>query len=59
MIFKDQVNSRTWEPITHDLTEAAGGKARILFEVYNTGASGRTVMYVDDVQVEVCRLAGE
>lgn len=47
-------NMQQWEPYELDLTKLAGQTVRIHFEVKNNGTGGTTVMYVDDVTVEVC-----
>ncbi|MBC7265260.1 MAG: DUF11 domain-containing protein [Chloroflexi bacterium] len=47
-------NTQEWIYHSHDLTGFAGQSITIQFGVYNDGNGGLTVMYVDDVSVEVC-----
>lgn len=47
-------NTQEWIYHSHDLTGFAGQNITIQFGVYNDGSGGLTVMYVDDVSVEIC-----
>ncbi len=50
-------NDRTWKQARFDLSQYAGRKVVLYFDVYNnrTGPKGRTWMFLDDVSVQVCR----
>jgi hypothetical protein len=52
--FWDHKNARSWQQYTFDLTGYKGDTIRIQFGTYNDGIGGVTVMYVDDVSVQVC-----
>jgi len=43
-----------WVYREYDLSAYAGQYVRIQFGTYNNGYGGRSVMYVDDVQVQIC-----
>lgn len=52
-----QDNARTWKARDFDLTLYAGRTISLRFRVRNDGAAGRTLMYIDNVELEYCALA--
>ena len=46
-------NHAAWTRYERDLTRYAGRTIKLHFGVFNTGAGGRTSMYIDDVQLLV------
>lgn len=52
----DPENSANWKMVTADITWLRGQAIQVRFRVLNDGAFGRTVMYVDDVELEYCAL---
>ncbi|MEZ4870451.1 MAG: hypothetical protein R3C14_54485 [Caldilineaceae bacterium] len=52
-----QDNSRTWKLRDFDLTPYAGRSVSIRFRVRNDGGPGRTLMYIDNVELEYCAQA--
>lgn len=49
-----QENNPAWHQLTFDLAGFAGQTVFVSFSVFNDGAGGRTVMYVDDVRLLTC-----
>lgn len=49
-----QDNARTWKAREFDLTLYAGRTLSLRFRVRNDGAAGRTLMYIDNVELEYC-----
>lgn len=49
------VQEEEWVRIEKDLTAYAGWTLRLYFNVFNDGDGNATALYVDDVEVEVCR----
>jgi hypothetical protein len=49
-----QENDNNWRLVEKDLTAYKGELISLRFRVRNDGALGRTLMYVDDVEVEYC-----
>jgi hypothetical protein len=47
-------NSKQWTNMTFDLSGYAGWKIMLQWGTYNTGTSGITSMYVDDVTLQSC-----
>lgn len=52
-----QDNARTWKARDFDLTLYAGRTISLRFRVRNDGAAGRTLMYIENVELEYCALA--
>ncbi len=52
-----QDNARTWKARDFDLTLYAGRTISLRFRVRNDGVAGRTLMYVDNVELEYCAQA--
>lgn len=53
-LFWTHSNSRTWTPLTFDLTAYRGRTLRIQFGTFNNGTAGATSMYVDNAVLNVC-----
>lgn len=49
-----QDNRREWKLIDYDLTAYAGQEVSLRFRVRNDGIPGRTLMYIDSVEIEYC-----
>lgn len=49
------VQEEKWVRIEKDLTTYAGWTLRLYFNVFNDGDGNSTSLYVDDVELEVCR----
>lgn len=49
-----QDNARTWKARDFDLTLYAGRTVSLRFRVRNDGVAGRTLMYIDNVELEYC-----
>ena len=49
-----QDNARTWKARDFDLTLYAGRTISLRFRARNDGAAGRTLMYIDNVELEYC-----
>jgi hypothetical protein len=48
-------DTRAWTPYEFNLQNYAGQTTiRLYFGVYNNGSGGVTVMYMDDVSLQVC-----
>ncbi len=47
-------NAIDWKLATFDLTAYAGRSVSLRFRVDNDGGSGRTLMYIDNVELEYC-----
>ncbi len=52
--FWNHKNARQWQQYTFDLSAYEGERIRVQFGTFNDGIGGVTVMYVDDVSVQVC-----
>lgn len=52
-----QDNKRAWKAVDYDLTSYAGREISLRFRVRNDGQPGRTLMYVDNVELEYCAVA--
>ncbi len=57
-LFWTHSNSRTWTPLTFDLTAYRGRTLRIQFGTFNNGVGGATSMYVDSAVLDVCTGTG-
>lgn len=53
-LFKVQDDKRAWKAVDQDLTAYAGQEISLRFRVYNDGLLGRSLMYVDNVEIEYC-----
>ncbi|HRW06782.1 MAG TPA: hypothetical protein P5121_16880 [Caldilineaceae bacterium] len=51
-------NSQSWKLVDRDLTAYAGREISLRFRVRNNGLGARTLMYVDNVEIEYCPAAG-
>ncbi|MEZ4677907.1 MAG: hypothetical protein R2932_27185 [Caldilineaceae bacterium] len=49
-----QDNARAWKAVDYDLTSYAGRQVSLRFRVRNDGLPGRTLMYIDNVEIEYC-----
>jgi hypothetical protein len=49
-----QDNARSWKARDFDLTLYAGRTISLRFRVRNDGVAGRTLMYIDNVELEYC-----
>jgi len=49
-----QDNARSWKALDFDLTAYAGRSISLRFRVRNDGGVGRTLMYIDNVELEYC-----
>ncbi len=49
-----QDDKRDWKAVDYDLTAYAGREVSLRFRVRNDGTPGRTLMYVDSVELEYC-----
>lgn len=47
-------NARSWKAVDHDLTPYAGRQVSLRFRVRNDGEPSRTLMYIDNVEMEYC-----
>jgi PKD repeat protein len=54
-----RTNEQQWTAHQFDLTVYTGRTIKLQFGVYNDGWDGATVMYVDDVSLEVCTPGAE
>ncbi len=52
-----QANDRAWRARDFDLTPYAGRTVSLRFRVRNDGLVGRTLMYLDNVEIEYCAQA--
>ena len=43
-----------WTQVVHDLRAYAGKTVTLRFGTYNNGRDGTSLMYVDDVSLEIC-----
>jgi len=50
-IFKVASNTKTWTPVTYDLTTYKGQTVQIYFNVHGDGYGDLTYMYLDDIRV--------
>lgn len=53
-LFNAQDDARIWKARDYDLTLYAGRTVSLRFRVRNDGAGGRTLMYIDNVELEYC-----
>lgn len=53
-LLNSQEDSRTWKARDFDLTLFAGRSVSLRFRVRNDGSAGRTLMYIDNVELEYC-----
>jgi len=53
-VFQGRINTQAWEPISYDLSALKGKRVQLLFGIYNNGAGGRSLMYVDEVALQAC-----
>jgi hypothetical protein len=51
---RGRANDSGWVGVEHDLTHWRGHTLVLYFNAYNHDYSGRTWMYVDDVELEIC-----
>lgn len=51
-------NSQTWKLVDRDITTLAGRQISLRFRVRNNGLGARTLMYVDNVEIEYCPAPG-
>jgi hypothetical protein len=49
-----QDDARLWKAANYDLTAYAGRQVSLRFRVRNDGQPGRTLLYVDNVEIEYC-----
>jgi len=47
-------DARQWKAVDYDLTSYAGRQVSLRFRVRNDGQPGRTLMYIDNVEIEYC-----
>jgi hypothetical protein len=55
-VLNAQENDANWRLVERDLTEFRGRLISLRFRVQNDGQLGRTLMYVDNVEIEYCAL---
>jgi hypothetical protein len=55
-VLNAQENDADWRLVERDLTEFRGKLISLRFRVQNDGQLGRTLMYVDNVEIEYCAL---
>jgi len=53
-----QDNSQSWKLVNRDITAFAGREISLRFRVRNNGLGARTLMYVDNVEIEYCPAPG-
>lgn len=53
-LLNSQEDSRTWKARDFDLTLFAGRSVSLRFRVRNDGSAGRTLMYIENVELEYC-----
>ena len=53
-LLNSQEDSRKWQARDFDLTLFAGRSISLRFRVRNDGGAGRTLMYIDNVELEYC-----
>ena len=53
-LLNTQDNARAWKARDFDLTPYAGRSVSLRFRVRNDGGPGRTLMYLDNVELEYC-----
>lgn len=56
-LLRGKASSSDWQPLEFDLTRYAGRTVAVQFGVYNDSGGGLTSMFVDDVEVWVCKSA--
>ncbi len=49
-----QDDARLWKAVDYDLTAYAGRQVSLRFRVRNDGQPGRSLMYIDNVEIEYC-----
>ena len=47
-------DTRTWQPLTFDLTAYVGQTVRVILGAYNDGVDGVTALFVDDASLVTC-----
>lgn len=53
-----QDNAQSWKLVNRDITAFAGREISLRFRVRNNGLGARTLMYIDNVEIEYCPAPG-
>jgi hypothetical protein len=54
ILYRRLINNGTWSRESVDLTPFIGQSFYVYFNVYNNGSGGRTWMFLDDVELQIC-----